>query len=151
MVHISLWPICYWDVKKLTHSFELSLASLAPCVRKMCVFCVTDTLFTWAVLLIQCLFDSRNAPLSWLILTRAVAAPEWEFPGLLHSTSFILSACGCCMGKGSYRNTKYKYVIRRLGADVWFSLWFLWFSCVCSVFYSILSKNAGPTYVAGVD
>ena len=64
-----------------------------------------------------------------------------NFPVFYHSTSFILSACGCCMGKGSYRNTKYKYVVRRLGADVWFSLWFLWFSCVCFVFYSILSKK----------
>ena len=66
----------------ITHSFELSLASTAPCVRKV-YFCVTDTLFTWAVLLIQCLFDSRSAPLSKFILTCAVVAREWEFPGLL--------------------------------------------------------------------
>ena len=69
------------DVKK-THSFELSLASMARCVRKVC-FCVTDILFTWVVLLIQCLFDSRSAPLSKFILTCAVAAREGEFPGLL--------------------------------------------------------------------
>ena len=47
--------------KKLTHSSELSLASLVPCVRKVC-YCVTDSLFTRAILLIQCLFDSRSAP-----------------------------------------------------------------------------------------
>ena len=66
------------------------------------------------------------------------------FPVFYHSTSFILSACGCCIGKGSYRNTKHKYIIRGLGADVWFSLWFL---SVCFVFYGTLSKNdhAGPT------
>ena len=58
------------------------------------------------------------------------------------------------MGKGSYRNTKYKYVSRRLGQM---------FDSLCGfcdfhvffffVFYGILSKNdhAGPTYVAGVD
>ena len=61
-----------------------------------------------------------------------------------YSTSFILSACGCCMGKGSYRNTKHKYVIRGFGAEVWFSLWFL---SVCFVFYGTVSKNdhAVPT------
>ena len=67
-----------------------------------------------------------------------------NFPVFYHSTSFILSACSCCMGKGSYRNTKHKYVIRGFGADVWFSLWFL---SVCFVFYGTLSKNdhAVPT------
>ena len=71
-----------------------------------------------------------------------------NFPVFYYSTSFILSACGCCMGKGSYRNTKHKYIIRGFGADVWFSLWFL---SVCFVFYGTLSKNdhAGPTCVAG--
>ena len=44
---------------------------------------MTDTIFAWAVSLIQCLFDSRSAPLSKFILTRAVAAREREFPGLL--------------------------------------------------------------------
>ena len=48
-----------------------------------CVFCMTDTIFAWAVSLIQCLFDSRSAPLSKFILTRAVAARKWEFLGLL--------------------------------------------------------------------
>ena len=67
-----------------------------------------------------------------------------NFPVFYHSTSFILSACGCCMGKFHYRNTKYKYVICRLGPDVWFSSRFL---CVCFVLYGTLSKNdhAGPT------
>ena len=67
-----------------------------------------------------------------------------NFPVFYHSTSFILSACGCFMGKGSYRNTKHKYVIRGFEADVWFSLWFL---SVCFVFYGSLSKNdhAVPT------
>ena len=67
-----------------------------------------------------------------------------NFPVFYHSTSFILSVCGCCIGKGSYRNTKHKYVVRGLGADVWFSLWFL---SVCFVFHGTLSKNdhAGPT------
>ena len=40
---------------------------------------MTDTIFAWAVSLIQCLFDSRSAPLSKYILTRVVAA----FRGLL--------------------------------------------------------------------
>ena len=75
-----------------------------------------------------------------------------NFPVFYHSTSFILSVCGCCMGKGSYRNTKYKYmyVIRQLGTGVGFSLWFL---CVCFVFYGTLSKNdhAAPTCVTGLD
>ena len=116
---------------------------MAPCVRKVC-FCVTDTLFTWAVLLIQCLFDSRSAPLSKFILTLRLLHASKNFPVFYHSTSLILSACGCCMGKGSYRNTKHKYVFHGLGADTWFSLWFL---SVCFVFYVTLSKNdhAGPT------
>ena len=88
-------------------------------------------------------------------------SPSENFPVFYHSTSFILSACGCCMGKGRYRNTKYKYVIRRLGADVWFSLWFCvcvcvcfcFFFCVFFFFYGTLSKNghAGPSCVAGLD
>ena len=67
-----------------------------------------------------------------------------NFPVLYHSTSFTLSACGCCMGKGSYRNTKHKYIFRGFGADVSFSFWFL---SVCFVFYGALSKNdhAVPT------
>ena len=81
-----------------------------------CVFCMTDTLFAWAVLLIQCLFDSRSAPLSKFILTPVVAACSENFPVFYHSrsfilSSFILSTCGCCMRKGSYRNTKHKYFL----------------------------------------
>ena len=37
-VHGKTYESCYWDVKKLNHSFELSLASLAPCVRKVYFF-----------------------------------------------------------------------------------------------------------------
>ena len=81
---------------------------------------MTDTIFAWAVSLIQCLFDSRSAPLSKFILTCAVAARNVRnsrsFTTLL--TSLKLSVCGCCMGKGSYRNTKHKYVIRGFEADV---------------------------------
>ena len=69
-----------------------------------------------------------------------------NFPVFYHITSFILSACGCCMGKGSYSNTKHKYVIRGFEADVWFSLRFL---SVCFVFFYVtLSKNdhAVPTW-----
>ena len=65
--------------RKKTHSLIWIVISLSCPLCAQSVFFV----FTWAVLLIQCLFDSRSAPLSWLILTRAVAAPEWEFPGLL--------------------------------------------------------------------
>ena len=64
-----------------------------------------------------------------------------NFPVFYHSTSFILSACCSCMGKGSYRNTKHKYVISGLGADVWFSLWFL---NVCFVFYEVKMTMPDP-------
>ena len=66
-----------------------------------------------------------------------------NFPVFYHSTSFILSACGCNVGKGSYRNTKY---VRNLSIGGRCSILFV-IECVCFVFYGTLSKNdhAGPT------
>ena len=62
-VHGKTYNSCYWDVKKkLGHLFELSLASLAPCVRKVCFLCDRHPFHMG--LLIQCFFDSRSAPLS---------------------------------------------------------------------------------------
>ena len=72
--------------------------------------------------------------------------PVRYFSVFYHITSFILSACCCCMGKGSYRNTKHKYVIRGFKADVWFSLRFL---SVCFVFYGTLSKMTMPCPLVG--
>ena len=70
----------------------------------MC-FCVTDTLFTCAVLLIQCLFDSRSAPLRNFILTRAVAAREWEFPGLFPQYVIYIERVRLLYGKRSLQES----------------------------------------------
>ena len=59
-----------------------------------------------------------------------------NFPVFYHSRSFILSVCGCCMRKGSYRNSKHKYVIHGQMFDSLCDFWvFVLF------FYGTLSKN----------